>query len=61
MKNIIVAGAGHGGLTLACNLARNGYEVTVYEREKRRTVMGFVTLLRVWQKKGNGLVPLCLE
>ncbi len=38
MKNIIVAGAGHGGLTLAYNLAQNGCEVTVYEKEKRKNL-----------------------
>lgn len=31
-KKIIVAGAGHGGLTAAALLAKNGYDVTVYER-----------------------------
>lgn len=31
-KKIIVAGAGHGGLTAAAQLAKNGYDVTVYER-----------------------------
>ncbi len=31
MKKIIVGGAGHGGLTAALNLARNGYDVTVVE------------------------------
>ncbi len=35
MKKIIVAGAGHGGLTAACNLAKNGFEVTVFEKSKR--------------------------
>ncbi|MCR5485757.1 MAG: NAD(P)/FAD-dependent oxidoreductase [Clostridiales bacterium] len=35
MKKIIVAGAGHGGLTAAYNLARNGCDVTVYEKKKR--------------------------
>ncbi len=35
MKKIIVAGAGHGGLTAAYNLAKNGFDVTVYEKEDR--------------------------
>ncbi len=35
MKKIIVAGAGHGGLTAAYNLAKNGFEVTVFEKNKR--------------------------
>ena len=37
MKKIIVAGAGHGGLTAAYNLAKNGFDVTVYEKNKRET------------------------
>lgn len=35
MKKIIVAGAGHGGLTAAGNLALKGYDVTVYEKKER--------------------------
>ena len=35
MKKIIVAGAGHGGLTAAYNLAKNGFDVTVYEKRQR--------------------------
>lgn len=35
MKKIIVAGAGHGGLTAAYNLAKNGFDVTVYEKGER--------------------------
>ena len=31
-KKIIVAGAGHGGITCGAILAKNGYDVTVYER-----------------------------
>lgn len=34
-KKIIIAGAGHGGLTLAAQLAENGYDVTVYERGQK--------------------------
>ena len=40
MKRIIVAGAGHGGLTAAYNLAKNGYDVTVLEY-KRRENLGY--------------------
>ena len=35
MKKVIVAGAGHGGLTAAYNLAKNGFDVTVYEKGER--------------------------
>lgn len=35
MKKILVAGAGHGGVTAAINLARAGYDVTVLEAKKR--------------------------
>ncbi len=35
MKKIIVAGAGHGGLTAAYNLCKNGYDVTVFEKGER--------------------------
>ncbi len=35
MKRILVAGAGHGGLAAAALLAKNGFDVTVIEREKR--------------------------
>lgn len=34
-KKIIVAGAGHGGLSCAANLAKAGYDVTVYEKKAR--------------------------
>ena len=34
-KNIIVAGAGHGGIVAAYYLAQNGYQVTVYEKRKK--------------------------
>ena len=30
MKKILVAGAGHGGLSAAINLAKNGYDVIVH-------------------------------
>lgn len=35
MKNIIVAGAGHGGLIAAAKLAEKGYNVTVFEKNTR--------------------------
>ena len=35
---IIVAGAGHGGISTAALLAKNGYDVTVYEKEKEGTL-----------------------
>lgn len=35
MKKIIVAGCGHGGLSAAANLAKNGFDVTVIEKKKR--------------------------
>ncbi len=38
MKKIIVAGAGHGGLTAAANLAKNGFDVTVLEQNAREDV-----------------------
>lgn len=38
MKKIIVAGAGHGGLTAAYNLAKKGFDVTVYEKGERQTL-----------------------
>ena len=35
MKKIIVAGAGHGGLTASIHLASKGYDVTVIEAGER--------------------------
>lgn len=35
-KKIIVAGAGHGGLVAAYNLALKGYDVTVFEKAERK-------------------------
>ena len=35
MKNIIVAGAGHGGLLAAAELAKKGFHVTVYEKKAK--------------------------
>lgn len=39
-KKIIVAGAGHGGVVAASLLAKNGFDVTVYEKENREN-LGF--------------------
>ena len=38
MKKILVAGAGHGGLTAAINLAEKGYDVTVIEAKDRDSI-----------------------
>lgn len=38
MKNILVAGAGHGGLSAAAILAKNGYNVTVLEKSSRDSI-----------------------
>jgi len=40
MKKILVAGAGHGGLIVASNLAKKGFDVTVIE-QKRRSDLGY--------------------
>lgn len=39
-KKIIVAGGGHGGIAVASILARNGFDVTVYEKLSREN-MGY--------------------
>ncbi len=38
MKKILVAGAGHGGLTAAVHLSKNGYDVTVIEAKDRASM-----------------------
>ncbi len=38
MKKILIAGAGHGGLTAAITLADAGYDVTVVEQKKREDI-----------------------
>lgn len=38
MKKIIVAGAGHGGIVAAYYLAKDGYDVTIYEKGERGTL-----------------------
>ena len=43
MKNIIIIGAGLGGLATACRLAKKGFSVTVLE--KNRNVGGKVNLV----------------
>ena len=35
---ILVAGAGHGGLSCAANLAKSGFDVTVLEKQKRENL-----------------------
>lgn len=39
-KKIIIAGGGHGGIACGAILAKNGYDVTVYEKNKRKD-MGY--------------------
>lgn len=39
-KRIIVAGGGHGGIAVASILSRNGFDVTVYEKNSREN-MGY--------------------
>ena len=34
-NTIIIAGGGHGGIALGYQLAKRGYEVTVYEKHSR--------------------------
>ena len=38
MKKILVAGAGHGGLSAAAILSKNGFDVTVIEKECRENI-----------------------
>ncbi|MBQ6066050.1 MAG: NAD(P)/FAD-dependent oxidoreductase [Clostridia bacterium] len=38
MKRILVAGAGHGGLAAGAILAKNGFDVTVVEKEQREAL-----------------------
>lgn len=40
-KNIIIAGAGHGGLTAAYHLSKSGFNVTVYERAVQESDLGY--------------------
>lgn len=37
-KRIIVAGAGHGGITCAAILAKNGYDVTIFEKNSENNM-----------------------
>ena len=37
-KKIIVAGLGHGGIAAAAQLAKAGFDVTVYEQKKEGTL-----------------------
>ena len=34
-KRIVVAGGGHGGIAAAAILAQHGFDVTVYEKNRR--------------------------
>ena len=38
-KKIIVAGGGHGGIAVASILSRNGFDVTVYEKNSRENMV----------------------
>ncbi|MGN1417881.1 MAG: NAD(P)-binding protein, partial [Acutalibacteraceae bacterium] len=49
-KRIIVAGGGHGGIAAAAMLAKNGFDVTVYEKNKREN-MGY-DWTDIFDKKG---------
>ncbi len=37
-KKIIIAGGGHGGIAAGALLAKNGFDVTVYEKKKRKEI-----------------------
>lgn len=37
-KKIVIAGAGHGGIAASAILAKNGFDVTVYEKQKRKDI-----------------------
>ena len=39
-KKILVAGGGHGGIGCAALLAKNGFDVTVYDKNERED-MGY--------------------
>ncbi len=49
-RKIIVAGGGHGGITAGAILAKNGYDVTVYEKHPREE-MGY-DWTDIFDKKG---------
>lgn len=55
-KKIIVAGGGHGGITCAMLLAKNGFDVTVYEKQSREN-MGY-DWTDIFDKKGFFAVGL---
>ena len=50
MQKIIVAGGGHGGIGAAALLAKNGFDVTVYEKNARES-MGY-DWTDIFDKKG---------
>ena len=37
-RKIIIAGGGHGGIAAGALLAKNGFDVTVYEKQKRKDI-----------------------
>jgi len=58
-KNIIIAGAGHGGLSAAYNLAKAGYNVRVFEKSSRNE-MGhdWLDVMSVNVLKNAGFPPV---
>ena len=38
MSSVLIAGAGHGGLSAAAILAKNGYKVTVLEKHTKDSI-----------------------
>ena len=55
---IIVAGGGHGGIAAAALLAKNGFDVTVYEKHERNA-MGY-DWTDIFDKKGLFAIGLGL-
>lgn len=58
MKKIIIAGGGHGGIGAAALLAKNGFDVTVYEKNSREN-MGY-DWTDIFDKKGLFAIGLGL-
>ena len=40
-KRIVVAGAGHGGIIAAYNLAKAGYDVSILEMKAKQSELGY--------------------
>lgn len=57
-RKIIVAGGGHGGIAAGMLLAKHGYDVTVYEKNKRKN-MGY-DWTDIFDKKGFTAIGLSL-